>query len=321
MQTLKLFINLTNNFVRVLRVLDCENVKELNSTCYECNNGLVTEVYKVQIAFNEIVKLLTIDQMKELAKHLPYITEFDASVTKNDSNTESKIISIFSIFPNLIKLYLALDYRDRFPHGFECQSINELHVRFTALFPWAEITLVLTVEHEKKEIFFTSNDKFFKCDDDLMELHWMENFNEENIRQTIENVVLWYRFKGLKFINNCTCDLDIAILSRKTTRDIEWLEIHSKRYPICFDSHNLYHFYFFSRLSKLKIHLENHTAIDFLRNFEPKLCARITELWINTKTVEKSKQVEYDNEMKQILEKFLNLKSLHLDEPFENLAQ
>lgn len=76
---------------------------------------------------------------------------------------------------------------------------------------------------------------------------------------------------------------------------------------------------FFPHLSTLDIHLENHTAIDFLRNLNPDFCLKITKLRLNTKMVNEDEETEYGNEMGQILGKFENLKSLHLIQPCVNL--
>lgn len=64
---------------------------------------------------------------------------------------------------------------------------------------------------------------------------------------------------------------------------------------------------------KFKINLENHTAIEFLRQLNPKFCAQIKELWIDAKGVEQHEKADYDNELTNLLNKFTNLKSLHLN--------
>lgn len=69
---------------------------------------------------------------------------------------------------------------------------------------------------------------------------------------------------------------------------------------------------FFPKLKKIKIQLENHTAIDFLRNLDPDFCARLKELAIQTKMVDEHEKIKYGNEMTRCLSKFKSLKSLHL---------
>lgn len=60
----------------------------------------------------------------------------------------------------------------------------------------------------------------------------------------------------------------------------------------------------FPRLKILKIHLEHHCANEFLRSLDGIFCEQIEELWLNTKSG--------DEDMTDVLAKFVNLKSLHL---------
>lgn len=62
----------------------------------------------------------------------------------------------------------------------------------------------------------------------------------------------------------------------------------------------------FLNLKTLKIHLEQHSANDFLRSLEASFCEQIEELWLNTKTDAENSDMTND------LAKFGNLKSLHL---------
>ena len=62
----------------------------------------------------------------------------------------------------------------------------------------------------------------------------------------------------------------------------------------------------FPGLKKLKIHLEQHSEVAFLRSLDADFCKQIEELWINTKN---DSEEEQDG---QILAKFRNLKSLEL---------
>lgn len=59
-----------------------------------------------------------------------------------------------------------------------------------------------------------------------LELHWMENFNEKSARKTFNEINLGWHFR-LKFINNCSENLDILIFS-SFGKEMEYLEIESK---------------------------------------------------------------------------------------------
>lgn len=62
----------------------------------------------------------------------------------------------------------------------------------------------------------------------------------------------------------------------------------------------------FPYLKTLKIHLEQHSANDYLRNLDAKFCKQIEELWL------KAKGASEKEDMTNVLAKFENLKSLHL---------
>lgn len=70
----------------------------------------------------------------------------------------------------------------------------------------------------------------------------------------------------------------------------------------------------FLNLRQIKIRLENHTAIDFLRNLHPDFCNQIEELCLETKTVDEYEKDAHESEMTQILEKFKNLKLIQRSE-------
>lgn len=66
---------------------------------------------------------------------------------------------------------------------------------------------------------------------------------------------------------------------------------------------------FLPSLKILKIHLEQHDAIDFLRNLDEKFCKKIEELSLN---VHNDQKLNHANEITSILSKFESLKSLNL---------
>lgn len=59
-------------------------------------------------------------------------------------------------------------------------------------------------------------------------------------------------------------------------------------------------------MKSLKIHLEKHSANEYLRNLDAKFCKQIEELWL------KAKGASENGDMTHVLAKFENLKSLHL---------
>lgn len=70
---------------------------------------------------------------------------------------------------------------------------------------------------------------------------------------------------------------------------------------------------FFSDLKTLKIQLEEHSAIDLLRNLHPNLCQQIEELWLDAKYDDSDdQQLEHEVDVTDILSKFVNLTSLEL---------
>lgn len=70
---------------------------------------------------------------------------------------------------------------------------------------------------------------------------------------------------------------------------------------------------FFPCLQKLKIHLDNHSAVGFLQKCDKYFCERIEELWLNTKDILGNQEVEQGADLLSILAKFENVKSLHLN--------
>lgn len=62
----------------------------------------------------------------------------------------------------------------------------------------------------------------------------------------------------------------------------------------------------FPELISLKIHLEQHSANEFLRNLGSNFCTQIENLWLN------AKDNSENEDMTSVLAKFENLKSLHL---------
>lgn len=69
----------------------------------------------------------------------------------------------------------------------------------------------------------------------------------------------------------------------------------------------------FPNVKILKICLENHDGIDFLRTLDNSFCKRIEELSLNTiNALGKDQETEYANEVTNALAKFENVKSFNL---------
>lgn len=100
--------------------------------------------------------------------------------------------------------------------------MNDFHARFTHRCANAEVEI-----WDYHAVLFTSTDRIYISGSDfiLYELHWMNNLNEKNIRNTVESMRKQYGTK-LKFINNCTDNLDISTLS-PLGRFIVSLEVNS----------------------------------------------------------------------------------------------
>lgn len=79
------------------------------------------------------------------------------------------------------------------------------------------------------------------------------------------------------------------------------------------------HHNFFPSLEILKLHLDEHNVIDFLQKLDRTFCKRIQELCLDTKGGASHVQELKDaHDMKKILAKFRNLKSLNLASVFAN---
>lgn len=70
---------------------------------------------------------------------------------------------------------------------------------------------------------------------------------------------------------------------------------------------------FFPFLKILKIHLDNHCAIDFFGKCDKKFCTHIEELWLHTKSIPENHEMEQGSDLVNALAKFENVKTLHMN--------
>lgn len=226
-----------SDLVPVLCAIDCDHLKELNLPYFnQFKNVMFTEILKFKMLSSLQVYYcsFTTKQLRKMADHLPDITELGLKITESESNTdtESKIFSVLSIFTKLTKLQVNLQDFERFLYEFKSQSINEFHGRFTMLYPNVELFIL---DDSRCEILSTSKDRIYLCDPNSleMEMHWMDSFNNNKLRKTITKAFLTLTFDSFKIVNNCSSQLDISIFdfdvrTGTSLARIKCLEITSK---------------------------------------------------------------------------------------------
>lgn len=273
------------------------------------------------------------NEFRKMATHLQRLTEPSAKIpkTKSIEKTESKINSVLSLFPNLKQFSVLLPKsccKKQFFHVYKAhQLVYEFYVRFTSQFPNTTLNIGDDVM-AGNGILSISRDRIYIFDDKTDELHWMENFNEKSIRNTMKEAVgICDHPENFKFINNCSDNLDVSMLSNECTSKTISLEVKSKgsisvNKVVSVNNSISLNIYkrtfvillqassrpsFFPKLKTIKVELENHTAIDFLRDLSPDFCPQIEELKIKTKMINDVEKDEYENGMTRILGKFENL--------------
>lgn len=153
----------------------------------------------------------------------------------------------------------------------------------------------------------------------------LDNFNAKNIQNTIENADFVPDGGSLKFVNNCTDNLDVSIFS-VVWNQVDCLKIESKG-PISVNANVstiAFHSQWQTKFNKNTIfsHRQQDTRASSSFGRSSKFAWKTIQpkskvLWIDTKIVDEDKKAEYDNEMKRILGKFQNLESLKLNESFD----
>lgn len=215
LETLELYLPNAVDYAWLLQAMSANKVQTLDLKCYndlENGDAIINEI----CAFQSLASLdlsgypITQEQMKKLASRLPYLTELSMAIPECYSCPENKIFDVMLIFPKLLKLTITLlDDSDFEQFSWTLKrKINEFHSRFiksttkTKIYGGYDFS---TISFSKEWTFIRRHD--------LLELYWMENFNERSVQQLINEYFGWYKIKRLKFINNSADEpLDISIL-------------------------------------------------------------------------------------------------------------
>lgn len=227
LETLESNLPIANDYARLLQAMHCNPIKELDLWYYSVSfDGVINEICSIKTLRSLQIQncSITTEQMRKLAKHLPHLTKLRSAMIPSQSNAESSIMSVLSIFPKLTKLSIALNDNDfqRFLIDFK-KSMYNFHARFANTN--TEIEMI-----KKHDMMAISKDRVFICDGNSIELHWMENFDERNVRKLLYERRNFRWLHDIKFINNCAeSPLNIAALMIDySVNDTICLDIKSK---------------------------------------------------------------------------------------------
>lgn len=143
-----------------------------------------------------------------MADHLPYLTELSIWIAETESRPVNDILSMVSFFTMLKKLKIRCDSKNyrRFSSDVK-KSINEFHARFAD----TNIEMEIADEYKEDEMVATSKDRIFMKFGNSLEVHWMDDLNESNVRKMMNEIP--DKISEVKFINNCAVHtLDICTL-------------------------------------------------------------------------------------------------------------
>lgn len=176
---------------------------------------VINEIYK----FQSLVSLslpnfrITLDQVSQLTTHLPGLTELVVGIVDVGPEIAEKIHLIISMLPQLSQLEIHLNARDfdQLPNELQ-SSINDFHARFVR--SNTEIRL-----RESINMIAITTDYLFMVHKFSVELHWMNNLNEMNVRKLLKS---WRFPKALKFGNRCVDHIfDISALAYLENYSVE----------------------------------------------------------------------------------------------------
>lgn len=191
-------------YARLLRALECNQLKQLNIKQYsgsDKNDEVTNAICKFKtltLLRLPIFMRITSNQLKKLAAHLPHLTELSIATAKKKSTSIVKYaLFVLSIFPKLTKLTINLNENGflLLSSHFE-QSINEFHGRFAGTNTEIEIVNGFGIG-----TVFTSKDFAYVSKRESLELHWMANLNDKNVQKAMARVQNC--ITDLKFINPC----------------------------------------------------------------------------------------------------------------------
>lgn len=195
--------------VQSLQAMDCKQINSLDLGPF-CDDPVGDDIINAVCAFKSLVSLkmtywsITKSQIQTLAQHLHDLTELGIRM-KEDANVEDSIHSALSFFPKLKRLEIILE-----THNFSTfvtdvkQRISDFHARFAVFNTQIDLT-------DTADIVSTSKDRIYVCVDQFMELHWMDNLTEANVRKVMDGNVEHIFTNEVKFINRCSeAGLDIC---------------------------------------------------------------------------------------------------------------
>lgn len=243
LETLSITLPYGESFVRLLHAMDCNPIKSLELKNIDFKNPEIwDEIINAVCAFKTLgsLRLLksaaTTGQMQTLAHHLRDLTEFRIRLVENTAKVENSVHSIVASLPKLQKLEIVLDFNDFLQFANDVKSrIYDFHRRL------ATYNTEIDVNGYIGSVC-TSKDRFYVCEGQSGELHWMNNLNERNVREFMEGVRKCYWLEQIKFVNNCTeAGLDISALMDNDTIS---LDIESNG-PITFKVNPGLYFFFF----------------------------------------------------------------------------
>lgn len=202
LETLELLLPHAEDFVRSLHAMNCNQIKTLDLHFYYIPDDFDNVINEI-LPFKTLVSLhlsncpITKDQMRKLANHLPNLTELRMAIAESEPNVENDILSVLSIFPGLSKLIIRLNDNNfrRFSNDLKT-SIYDFHAHFARI--GTEINII-----SGYDTVSTSKDRIFVSEMRSVELHWMLNLNERNVREVMNGVHRWHQLEEIKFINNC----------------------------------------------------------------------------------------------------------------------
>ena len=215
LETLTLCLPKAKDYIRFLRAMNGNQIKTLNlqySGKLNANDDLVNKIcsFKMLNSLEWPWSLITANELRKLAAHLPHLTEFYINIAESDLDLEEKIHSMLSILTKLTKLSIRVN-----DVGFQqvlkqLISPNEFYARFAR----ANTEIKLTNGVNMVSI---AQDRLIVFKRNSLEIYWMDNLDEKNVQKLVNDFEAEKydgSLKKLKFINNCAnCSFDITALA------------------------------------------------------------------------------------------------------------
>lgn len=243
LETLTLVLDDAEIIHRALRAMDCNRIKSLKLNRYidayvhadelgtfvsvdiDADENVVNAIceFATLVSLHLPAWLLTNGQLGKLARRLGGLSELSIKMAGNPSEIETSIRSVLSHIPKLTKVTISLNSNDfeRFSNDVK-QNIYDFHARFAIFNTQIDVT-------RDTSTVSTSKDRIYVCDKRSVELHWMDNFNEKNIRNVINGIDQQNELAQVKFVNKKCVEhsLDISTLLGTHFNDTASLHIDS----------------------------------------------------------------------------------------------